>query len=299
MFTVALTGEVGAGKSSLARVWEAMGANVIDTDRVAKEQWLRPEIMRAASDRWGDGFFKDGVPDYRKIAEMTFRDEEENAFTNGLIHPGAITEVTRMARALRGLLVLEIPLLFESGSFNYMDCIICVTAPDDLKVMRNSARGWSDGEIERRERFMTGTAKKQAMSDMVLYNAGSIEAWRARAEELGALMLKMASVHELTTYCGNEDEANAIAAALVNDRLAACVNITSADSCFRWQGEVRRAREWALRCMTTGSAMRRAIARIGLLHSYELPGVTALEVCHSNFETLKWVVECCDGSEDD
>ncbi|MDR1471189.1 MAG: dephospho-CoA kinase [Synergistaceae bacterium] len=294
MFTVALTGEVGSGKSSIARVWGQMGANVIKADAVAKEQWRRPEIMRAAKERWGEGVFKGGEPDHRRIAEMAFKDNTENAFTNGLIHPGTIAEITRTVREARGWIVLEVPLLFESGRFDYVDCIICVTAPDDLKAERNLARGWTEGEIGRRERFMTNTAKKQAMSDMVLLNAGSMESWEARARELGALMLKMSAVYELTTYCGNEGEARNIASALVNERLAASVNVNRADSCFRWRGRVHWEDEWALRCMTTESVMRRAIARVTRLHSYELPGITALEVCHSNFDTLKWVVECCE-----
>ncbi|MDR1884702.1 MAG: dephospho-CoA kinase, partial [Synergistaceae bacterium] len=53
MFIVALTGDVGAGKSTLSRIWRGMGANVINSDEVAKRQWNTPEAMLRASDRWG------------------------------------------------------------------------------------------------------------------------------------------------------------------------------------------------------------------------------------------------------
>ncbi|MDR1915991.1 MAG: dephospho-CoA kinase [Synergistaceae bacterium] len=294
MFTVALTGEVGAGKSSVARVWKSLGAHVIDTDLIAKEQWQRPEIMMAARRRWGDDLIRDGIPDYSKIAERAFENGEEHDFTNRLIHPGAIESTARMMRGLRGWVTLEIPLLFESGWLDLIDCIICVTAPDDLKAARNSVRGWGNDEIRRREKFMIDMAKKQAMSDIVLCNSGSMESWETQARELGLLMRSMAWVYELTTYCSSEDNARHIASALVENRFAASVNISAAESCYRWRGEVCREQEWGLRCMTTERALRGAIACIRQNHTYELPCITSSEVCRSNFETLKWVVECCD-----
>ena len=57
MLTVGLTGDVGAGKSTLARVWEEMGATVIDADRVARDMWKDPDVQRKAAERWGSDFF--------------------------------------------------------------------------------------------------------------------------------------------------------------------------------------------------------------------------------------------------
>ena len=57
MPTIGLTGDVGAGKSTLCKEWAAMGARVIDSDSVARSLWDDPQIQREAEKRWGAGFF--------------------------------------------------------------------------------------------------------------------------------------------------------------------------------------------------------------------------------------------------
>jgi dephospho-CoA kinase len=294
MFTVALTGEIGAGKSTIARVWRDLGASVLDADIIAKDQWSDPEIMAKIKLRWGNEVEKDGVPDFKKIAENLFSNDEEYKFATGLIHPVTIEKMAKMARSLNGWVVVEIPLLFESGWFDLIDCVICVTTTDELKVSRNMQRGWTTDEIARREAFLIGSSKKQAMSDMVLCNIGSIEAWEARAKEIGELMLKMSSVHELKTICPDRENAERIAEALVSSRLVASVDFREIQSIYRWKGHVKNIPDWSLECFTTLKNLRPAMMTIRQNHSYEQPILTATEVLHADFATLKWIVESCE-----
>ena len=75
MLTVGLTGDVGAGKSTLSKVWEEMGAAVIDADRVARDMWQLPDVQKMASERWGSDFFEDDQKSvFAKIAEKIFSD---------------------------------------------------------------------------------------------------------------------------------------------------------------------------------------------------------------------------------
>ncbi|MDR1132996.1 MAG: dephospho-CoA kinase, partial [Synergistaceae bacterium] len=226
MFSVAITGEIGAGKSTLARVWRDMGANMIDLDSVAKEQWTRPEARRAAEARWGAGVYRDGRPDYKFLADHVFKDEDECRFASEMVHPWAMSETSKIFHNLGGWVVLEIPLLFELGWFDLIDCVICVTSTDDLRMSRNASRGWDEDEMAAREKFLIGAGKKRAMSDIVLCNVGSLETWEAKAREIGELMLKMAAVHEISVLCADIEEANRISEALVDGRLAASVNIS-------------------------------------------------------------------------
>jgi dephospho-CoA kinase len=293
MFTVAITGETGAGKSTLTRVWGKLGANVFDLDSIAKAEWSCPEVMEEAERRWGPGLHKNGVPIFKKIAEKVFSGDEDYRFALSLVHPGAMMKAARMARNLGGWTVMEIPLLFETGWFDLIDCVVCVTSTDELRITRNSGRGWSDDEIFRRERFLIGSAEKQALSDMVLRNTGSLEAWKARARELGELMRKMSAVYEFYVCCGNPDEAGKIASALLEKHLAASAGIEEIDSMFHWKGEIKNVREWKVSCLTMEKNLRGIMECVSQLHSYELPAVTAREIGHSDFRTLKWVVENC------
>ncbi len=295
MLTVALTGDVGAGKSTVARVWRDMGACVIDADAVAKRQWLRPEVMEQAVARWGDSVRRaDGSPDYAAIARHAFQNEEEHAFTNALIHPGARTDLTCAAKAGNGWIVAEIPLLFESGMHDWIDCVAYAAAPIERRIERNAVRGWDAQEILRRERLLLPSAEKQARADFVLFNDGDLEAWKAEARRLGALFLRMSSVCVLQTHCRTEEEATRIGDALVERRLAASANAAAVRSRFRWKGAIVAMDEWSLSCLTTASARRRAMACVRELHSYSLPAITATELRHADPATLRWIAENCE-----
>jgi dephospho-CoA kinase len=271
-----------------------MGANMIDLDSLAKEQWARPEVKRAAVARWGTDIYRDGVPDYKILAEHVFKDESESRFASELVHPGAMSETTRIYHNLGGWIVLEIPLLFEVGWFDLIDCIICVTSADDLRMSRNASRGWDEKETAAREKFLVGTGAKQAMSDIVLCNVGSLEAWEAKARELGNLMIKMATVHEISVLCANAEEANRIGDALMDSRLTASVSIAEVTGIHRLKGSVKKMPEHRIRALTLERNLRRVMQLIRRHHSYDLPIITAREVVRADYLTLKLVVENCD-----
>ena len=89
---------------------------------------------------------------------------------------------------------------------------------------------------------------------------------------------------------GSAEEADRIAAALVDERLAACVNVLGpARSVYRWQGEIERAEEWLLIIKTTGPVFPTLEARVKALHSYEMPEVITLPVVAGSDAYLAWV----------
>ena len=293
MFSVAITGEIGSGKSTLAKIWDRMGANVIDLDAVAKNRWPRREIMEAATGRWGLDTYPGGKPDFKRLAACMFSSAEDYQFAVSLIHPGTMTEVSRMVHNLNGWVVLEIPLLFETGWFDLIDCVVCVTATDDLRAGCAAGRGWSEDEFSARESFMIESSKKQAMSDVVLRNTGSLEEWETRAREFGSLLRKMSAVRELSVFCKDKDEARAIMSALIGERLVAGANVKKIETMFHWRGEIVETSEYLVHSFTVERNLRNAMRRIREIHSYEVPVITAREIRRSDYPTLKWVVDNC------
>jgi periplasmic divalent cation tolerance protein len=97
--------------------------------------------------------------------------------------------------------------------------------------------------------------------------------------------------HKLVlTTASSKEEAHKIARALVERRLAACVNlIPQMDSIYRWQGKVEEAQEWLLLIKTTSAAFERVRDTITELHSYELPECICLAIEGGSSSYLKWL----------
>lgn len=188
MLTVGLTGDVGAGKSTVSRVWREMGAFVVDADSTAKKLWFEPEIQYEAKVRWGDGFFDcDRKALFKKIASKIFNDGDEYLFAAKLLHDRTSEEIkTLLARAPGNTkwAVVEVPLLYESGKYDWLDCVVYVTAPADERVRRNASRGWDDGEITRRETHLLPGDEKLKRADFIIENTGSVEELEEKAAQL-------------------------------------------------------------------------------------------------------------------
>lgn len=292
MFVVGLTGDVGAGKSTLSDVWRTLGAKVIDADEAAKRQWLVPEIRESAAARWGREILCGGGVDFARIAEIAFADEDEYRYMIDLIHPATRADLTREVRASGGWVVAEIPLLFEGACHDWIDFVVYATAPIEDRIARNRVRGWDGEEVARRERFLLDSREKRAMADLVLFNDSTLEVWAGTARRTGALFARMGTVRELLTCCGSKAEAETIACLLAERRLAACVNISRVRSVYRWQGKIETGEEWRLVCKTTEGELREAVRCIRENHSYDLPAITWRD-SGGKADTLRWVAESC------
>jgi len=102
----------------------------------------------------------------------------------------------------------------------------------------------------------------------------------------------MTDVRVVLTTAGSQDEARKIAAALVERRLAACVNvIPQIESIYRWQGRVETATEWLLIIKTEVELFPQLRAAIQELHSYEVPECIMLEVADGSIAYVRWIKE--------
>jgi len=90
---------------------------------------------------------------------------------------------------------------------------------------------------------------------------------------------------------GNAEEARKIGCALVEERLAACVNYNPIQSVFRWEGKVEEESEVAMLVKTRTNLVDRIIERVKELHSYEVPCILALPIAQGNPAFLEWVDE--------
>jgi dephospho-CoA kinase len=143
---VGLTGGIGSGKSEVARIFEQLGALVIDADELAREA-VAPgsDGLRAVAEQWPQAV-RGGNLDRAAMAEIIFADPQARERLNGIIHPVVrALAVKQEERAAPGQLIVHVvPLLFETGYAGMVDRTVLVTAPLEERIRRVVLRDGTD-----------------------------------------------------------------------------------------------------------------------------------------------------------
>jgi dephospho-CoA kinase len=181
---VGLTGGIGAGKSEALAALERLGAAVLSTDAVVHSLYESPEMVRLVVERWGERVAPDGVVDRAAVARAAFGEPEERRWLEGLLWPrvGERMAAWREENAGARALVVEVPLLFESGMEAAFDATIAIVADEEVRRARAEARG-HEGLAERTGRQLTQD-EKAARADHVVRNDGSVEALESSLSDL-------------------------------------------------------------------------------------------------------------------
>ena len=140
---VAITGGIGAGKSTALDAFRAHGAATVSSDEIVHHLLATDDDIRdAVVAKLGQDVLTDGRPDRAKIAREVFADRERLAWLEGLLHPLVSREYLTWREQLAELdepprvCVTEVPLLFEVGSEERFDKVVVVTAPTALREQR-------------------------------------------------------------------------------------------------------------------------------------------------------------------
>ncbi|MGH2894636.1 MAG: dephospho-CoA kinase [Solirubrobacteraceae bacterium] len=163
---IGLTGGIGAGKSTALAALERLGAVCLSTDAVVHELYESPEIRDAVAQRFGPAVIADGRVDRPALARVAFASEEGRGWLEALLWPRvgervvAFREKARAAHPPPRAAVVEIPLLFESGSDHGFDATIAVIADEAIRVQRAAGRG-HEALSERAARQLSQKEKSQ------------------------------------------------------------------------------------------------------------------------------------------
>jgi dephospho-CoA kinase len=183
MLSVALTGNIGAGKSTVAELFKRWGATLIDADQLVRAAQApgQPVLEKIAARFGGEVLRADGTLDRAALRAKVLKDQEALADLNRIVHP----EVHRRRQALiaearaRGdpIVVSDIPLLFESADPAEFDAIVLVDAPEAVRRARLLAtRTLPPEEVDRLMAAQLSATPKRARSDYVIENDGDLPA---------------------------------------------------------------------------------------------------------------------------
>lgn len=189
---VALTGGLGAGKSTALAALERLGAAVISSDAIVHDLYASTEVRDAVTARFGPDVAADGVVDRAAVAARAFADAADRSWLEQLLWPlvrervAAWREQNCRREPPPRALVVEVPLLFESGGEQLYDATIAVIADEAVREARARARG-HHAVAEREARQLT-QQEKAARASFVVSNDGSVEELEAKLSSILAML---------------------------------------------------------------------------------------------------------------
>ena len=192
MKVIGITGGIGSGKTTLAKIIESLGYKVIYTDIIAKKIMNEsPEIRQKIIDAFGsDSYSANSELNNTFISNIVFAEGDEAKSKletlNRIVHPAVIDEMIKETEKLEQIgeeiVFIESALIYEAGLEDGFDYIIVVDAREDLRAKRAALRlGISESEVLNRMRKQNSTQVEKNLADFVIENNSTIDELKDKA----------------------------------------------------------------------------------------------------------------------
>ena len=187
---IGLTGGIGSGKSTVARMFGALGVHWVDADDVAR-QVVEPgtQALRAIADHFGESILQgNGELDRAALRQKVFEDPEQRRWLEGLLHPIIRQELIRQLSPEDYNLpyvMLVSPLLLETNQHELVERIVVVDVPEETQINRTMARdGNSREQVERILAAQMPRAARREKADAIINNAQPLKRVEASVHAL-------------------------------------------------------------------------------------------------------------------
>ncbi len=179
---IGLMGAPGSGKSLVAEQLAELGCAVIDADAIAKAQLDDPEVSDTLVQWWGEAVLTaEGKVNRKAVGRIVFGDKQQLTRLESLLHPRVHAERRRLRTehqrdpAVKAI-VEDCPLLLESHISADCDTLVFVDAPRETRLQRvMKQRGWTEAELDRREKNQMPLDRKRRRADHVIKNDAGVE----------------------------------------------------------------------------------------------------------------------------
>jgi dephospho-CoA kinase len=203
MITLGLTGSIGMGKSTTATMFRQAGIPVYDVDAAVAEIYLKGGAAVAPLEAAFPGVTRDGAVDREALRQKVLGNDEAMAKLNSVVHPllgkDRLTFFAKAQAEAADLVVLDIPLLFETGGERNMDAVVVVSAPAEMQRERVLARdGMTPERLDAILSRQTPDAEKRARADYVIDTGKGLEAARDQVTVVIADIRSRAAAGTLT-----------------------------------------------------------------------------------------------------
>jgi len=194
MIIAGVTGTIGTGKSTVARMFAELGAFVIDHDRISRE------VVEPGKPAWqsivycfGNCVLNDDLSiNRRALADVVFNDPARLQMLNSIVHPAVLNEDQRLVEELKrvdptGLIIKDVPLLLEAGpeiAHLLVEKIIVVFASPDVQLKRLIVRGVPEEDARSRIKTQLPVSDKAKYADYVVNNDGTLDQTRQQVKDI-------------------------------------------------------------------------------------------------------------------
>jgi len=187
-----LTGGMGSGKTTVAKLFKALGAYVLDADEICRSlvESGKP-AWRGMVDLLGNGILRDDqVLDRRKIADIVFNNPEKKKALEAILHPRVMAEEQAIYKdILKGdpgaLVIIDAALLIESENYRKVDKVIVIACDEETQLHRIMAQNtFSREDAQRRLQQQMPLEEKIKFADYVLHNDSGLSELKAKVEAL-------------------------------------------------------------------------------------------------------------------
>jgi dephospho-CoA kinase len=198
ILTVGITGGIGAGKTTVCKIFEELGAKVIYADELAKEIMENDESLKKKIKKiFGEKSYIGGKLNRKFIADIIFSSDEKRKLLESIVHPAVIKRILSDLKKIAdegkyNFVVVEAALIFESGFDKELDYVLVVDADDEIKIKRIMERDkCSKEEVLKRMRAQLDSKIKRELADMVIINDGDIDELRKKVSFFYSLFEKI------------------------------------------------------------------------------------------------------------
>ena len=188
---IGVTGQIGAGKTTAAKILASFGAAVIDADCIGREvvESSAPLRKKLAGAFGSDILTSAGSLKRRALARLAFANADNKRRLNELVHPYLLRELRRQMRQLRRqhqVVVIDAALLFDWNLESELDFVVVVHASLETRLKRLQARGISRQDARCRQRVQLPFREYQRRADYVILNNSTVEHLRLKLQRLYA-----------------------------------------------------------------------------------------------------------------
>lgn len=195
MMIIGLTGGIGMGKTAVGNMFAELGAAVSSADEIVHELWrTEPALKRWAAENYPDVITEYGEVDRKKLSTHIFSNVLARKTLEAIIHPLVAAAELRFVEEAqqqgKEIVVIEIPLLFETEAYKRMDLTIAVSAPAQVQRERVLARGMDEATFQRVLESQLSDDERRERADLIIPTGQDLELTRQIVHDMWPQILQ-------------------------------------------------------------------------------------------------------------